>query len=147
MLWMGIWVLPLYCNTCGVRVQLWKNWGMGKPEWCCGVTCTSIGDGVEIVLKITISGNNFPKKTNAWAFDPTSWWQFDPLQMMVWWGGLSLGGEWLWYHCCPLNLEEPIRLPSPTGLTWRNHRLPSPTRINLFLRLWLQPSVRAKRGI
>ncbi len=32
-------------------------------------------------------------------------------------------------------------------LTWRNHRLPSPTRINLFLRLSFCLSVRAKKGI
>jgi hypothetical protein len=34
-----------------------------------------------------------------------------------------------------------------SGLTWRNRRLPSPTRINSSLRLWFYPSVRAKRGI
>ena len=28
---------PLYCYTCGVRGQILKNWGMGEPEWCCGV--------------------------------------------------------------------------------------------------------------
>jgi hypothetical protein len=32
-------------------------------------------------------------------------------------------------------------------LTWRNHRLPSPTRINLFLRQSFCLCVRAKRGI
>ncbi len=32
-------------------------------------------------------------------------------------------------------------------LTWRNRRLPSPTRINLSLLLSFCPSVRAKRGI
>ncbi len=31
--------------------------------------------------------------------------------------------------------------------TWRNHRLPSPTRINAFLCLWFCLWVRAKRGI
>jgi hypothetical protein len=37
-----------------------------------------------------------------------------------------------------INLEEPIRLPSPHRINlpgaWRNRRLPSPTRINSFLR-------------
>jgi hypothetical protein len=28
---------PLYCYTCGGRGQILKNWGMGEPEWCCGV--------------------------------------------------------------------------------------------------------------
>ncbi len=31
------------------------------------------------------------KKTNAQAFDPASWWQLDPLQMIVRWGGVALG--------------------------------------------------------
>jgi hypothetical protein len=34
-----------------------------------------------------------------------------------------------------------------SAFTWRNRRLPSPTRINSFLRLSFCPSVRAKRGI
>ncbi len=30
-----------------------------------------------------------------------------------------------------INLEEPSGYPAQPGLTWRNRRLPSPTRINL----------------
>ncbi len=42
-----------------------------------------MGDGVKFALEITISGNESPKKTKARAFDPASWWQLNPLQMMV----------------------------------------------------------------
>ncbi len=38
-------------------------------------------------------------------------------------------------------------LHGSSRLTWRNRRLPSPTRINLFLCLSFCPSVRAKRGM
>jgi hypothetical protein len=47
------------------------------------IACPSIGDGVKIALEITIGGNESPKKMNARAFNPASWWQLDPLQMMV----------------------------------------------------------------
>ena len=47
-----------------------------------------------------------------------------------------------------LVLFVPDSLPPIFGqLTWRNRRLPSPTRINLFLCLSFHLSVRAKRGI
>ncbi len=32
-----------------------------------------------------------------------------------------------------INLEEPSGYSAKSGLTWRNRRLPSPTRINSFL--------------
>jgi hypothetical protein len=60
------------------------------PTPITAIACPSIGDGKEIALKINIGGDESPKKKNARAFDPASWWQLDPLQMMVW---LSLGGE------------------------------------------------------
>ncbi len=40
-----------------------------------------------------------------------------------------------------------IGYPAQPGLTWRNRRLPSPTKINLFLHLSFCLCVRAKRGI
>jgi hypothetical protein len=61
------------------------------PTPITAIACPSIGDGVEIVLEITISGDESPPKTNARAFDPASWWQLDPLQMMVRWEGVELG--------------------------------------------------------
>ncbi len=43
-------------------------------------------------LKSPSVAKNPLKKTNARAFEPASWWQLDPLQMMVrWGGGVELG--------------------------------------------------------
>jgi hypothetical protein len=53
------------------------------PAPITAIACPSIGDGVKIALEITIGGDESPKKTNARAFDPASWWQLNPLQMMV----------------------------------------------------------------
>jgi hypothetical protein len=40
-----------------------------------------------------------------------------------------------------------VGYPAQPGLTWRNRRLPSPTRNNLFLHLEFKPTIRAKKGI
>ncbi len=40
-----------------------------------------------------------------------------------------------------------VGYPGQPGLIWRKRRLPSPSRINLFLCLSFCPSIRAKRGI
>ncbi len=52
--------------------------------------------------------------------------------------------------CSPrfmITAKQYLRLTQQPGLTWRNRRLPSPTRINSSLCLSFCPSVRVKRGI
>jgi hypothetical protein len=61
------------------------------PTPITAIACPSIGDCIEIALKITIGGDKSPKKKNARAFDPASWWHLGPLQMMVRWEGGELG--------------------------------------------------------
>ncbi len=43
------------------------------PTPITAIACPSIGDGVKIVLKITIGSNESPKKTNVRAFNATRW--------------------------------------------------------------------------
>ncbi len=45
MLWMGVWVLPLYCNTCEALVPNFEKLGYGRTWmtlWCHGWGCKSL---------------------------------------------------------------------------------------------------------